>query len=73
MAPLMVQNFSEITDKRVLAYSAQILLNIMEVEFTTDQQVNFLKMHGFDHHLIEEVLTLSETMTERLQSFRLSI
>ena len=69
MAPLMVKSFSEVTDKRYLAYSAQILLNIMDVDFTGEQQVNFLKMHGFDESLIPEILNLGAQMCQRLAKF----
>lgn len=73
MAPLMVKNFGDITDKRVLAYSAQILLDIMEVEFSEDQKTKMLEMHGFKSELINEVLKLGNIMTMRLKKFRLSI
>ena len=73
MAAILVKRFNGISDSRILSYSGQILLNVMEAEFTDQQESQVLEMHGFDKHLIPEVLKLGAKMNQRLAQFQLGI
>ena len=69
----MIQRFTDVTDKRVLSYSSQILLNVVEAEFTQQQEQSFLEMHGFNSNVIPEILDLGTKMNERFTEFQMAI
>lgn len=69
----MVQKFTDITDRRILSYSAQILINVVEAEFTDQQEQKFLEMHGFNPELISEIQDLGTKMNKRFSEFQLAI